>query len=143
MAMLHITNGDAAAAGLREAHVPGEVAVVADVLHEGPCVTSLDSDEWCERRARYLAEAGYAAYDEALERLVEADAALHAAAGHEEVVLWFEHDLFDQLLLLRVLAWFATRPGAPARLSLVCIGSHPAFSRFTGLGQLSPRRTKP
>ncbi len=66
----------------------------------------------------------------------------------DEVCLWFEHDLYDQLQLLQLLDWFHGRwPGnvqrnAPAasgsRLSLVSIGDHESVSSFLGLGQLEP-----
>jgi hypothetical protein len=135
--MLHITNGDAVARKLREARLPGDVSVSADVLYEGPCPTTADVTEFREARARYLADAGYASYDEALETLVRWDAALHAARAEDEVVLWFEHDLFDQLQLLRLLAWFARYGVGGASLSLLCIGAYPGVSRFNGLGQLS------
>jgi hypothetical protein len=135
--MLHITNGDVVAGKLREARLPGEVSVSADVLHEGPCPTTADVTDFREARARYLADAGYAPYDQALETLVQQDAALHAARGQDEVVLWFEHDLFDQLQLLRVLAWFARYGLGRASLTLICIGSFPGLSRFAGLGQLT------
>jgi Domain of unknown function (DUF1835) len=138
--MLHITNGDAVATKLREARLPGEVSVSADVLHEGPCPTTADVTDFREARARYLADAGYAAYDEALEMLVRQDAALHAARGEDEVVLWFEHDLFDQLQLLRVLAWFTRVGVGRASLTQICIGAFPGVSRFTGLGQLTIRQ---
>ena len=134
--MLPITNGDSVASTLRRAGLPGEVAVTADVLHEGPCLTGASPAEWREARARHLARAGHASYDEALQSLVEADAALDSAGSHDEVVLWFEHDLFDQLLLVRALAHLG-RAGLAGRTRLICIGSHPAFTRFVGLGQLS------
>ena len=90
-----------------------------------------------ETRARYLADSGYATYDEALAALVRSDAAFDDAADGDEVVLWFEHDLFDQLQLLRVLARCARRGPGRAPLSLICIGAYPGVSRFDGLGQLS------
>ena len=134
--MLHITNGDSAAIGLRQSGISGD-AIQADVLHEGPCPTDASPTEWREVRARYLASQGYTTYDEALERLVEWDAALHAARSHDEVVFWFEHDLFDQLILLRLLSWFSVHGAGSARLSLVCVNSYPGFVRFSGLGQLT------
>jgi hypothetical protein len=135
--MLHITNGDIVAEKLREAGVPGEVVISADVLHEGPCPTADDEAVFRETRARYLASAGYTDYDEALAALVAADAALDVARDDDEIVLWFEHDLFDQLQLLRVLAASARRGPARATLSLICIGAYPGVPRFHGLGQLS------
>jgi hypothetical protein len=135
--MLHITNGDAVAGKLRDASLPGEISLSADVLHEGPCPTRADATAFRETRAHYLADAGYAAYDDALATFVRADASLHAACEGDEIVLWFEHDLFDQLQLLRLLAAFAEHGTGPAALTLICIGSYPGVSRFDGLGQLS------
>ena len=33
---------------------------------------------------------------------------LKAAPGYDEVILWFEHDLLDQLQILQLLDWFST-----------------------------------
>jgi hypothetical protein len=46
-------------------------------------------------------------------------ALMGAVAAHQEIVLWFEHDLYDQLQLLQVLAWLHTHPPLPERLSLL------------------------
>ena len=75
-----------------------------DVLHEGPC-PPVDGDAWHEVRARFLASATAG-------RRSEIKAALAArrsrrsptrARRGDEIVLWFEHDLFDQLALIRTL----------------------------------------
>jgi hypothetical protein len=68
------------------------------------------------------------------------DAKLEAYRDYDEVVLWFEHDLFDQLLLIRHLDWFARRPLGRTALSLICIGEFPGFEPFHGLGQLNPEQ---
>jgi hypothetical protein len=60
-----------------------------------------------------------------------------SAADYGRVVLWFEHDSYDQLVLARCLAHFAA--GArPAYLELICIDRHPDVPHFIGLGQLDP-----
>jgi len=59
---------------------------------------------------------------------------LAAAAREDEVVLWFEADLFDQSILMYLLDRLAEL--APDRTSLICIGSHPNHPNFVGLGQL-------
>ena len=63
-----------------------------------------------------------------------------AAGREDEVVLWFEHDLFDQAILVFLLA--RLRELAPDRTSLICIGSHPDHAEFRGLGQLTGARTR-
>ena len=137
--MLHCTNGDVVVGGLTAAGVPGRVVAAADVLHEGPCEASLSPEAWRRRRAAFLAD-GDGARAAAIGRsLAERDAVLdEAAAAGEEIVLWFEHDLFDQLNLIWLIDALALRGVPPDRISLIVIGSHPSVARFHGLGQLSP-----
>jgi len=134
--MLHILNGDSVAGGLRAAGVPGTLAVWADPLCEGPLPATTSAEAWRGVRAQYLADAGYTSRDEASAQLARWDKSLEAAERYDEVVLWFEHDLFDQVLLVRQLAWFARR--AHPTLSLICLGSHTEVAPFHGLGQLQP-----
>jgi hypothetical protein len=138
--MLHITNGSIAAEILRQAGIPGRIAITADVLHEGPTPAGLPPERWRKVRARYLAESGHGGYDEYLADLTEWDRILDEHRSYDEVVLWFEHDLFDQLLLLRILDGFDARDTGFTRLSLICIGAFPGVEPFHGLGQLEPEQ---
>src|SRR3954447_12750042 len=137
---LHVTNGDMAAEILRESGVGGIVTVTADVLHEGPAPGGLPPERWRKVRARYLAESGYDDYDSCLARLTRWDHTLEDYRSYDEVVLWFEHDLFDQLLLIRALDGFAGRNLGGTELSLICIGEFPGVAPFHGLGQLTPQQ---
>lgn len=136
--LLHVTNGTVAAEILLDSGVPGRVTITADVLHEGPTPAGLPPERWRKVRARYLAESGYGGYDECLSSLTEWDHALEEHRSYDELVLWFEHDLFDQLLLIRTLDTLAARELGFTRLSLICIGEHPEVKPFHGLGQLKP-----
>jgi len=100
--MLHVTNGSVALSRLHDAGVPGRIVPWDDVLHEGPVPAGLDAAALRRTRAEFLAiNWGDVA---AIERsLADRDAALAEAMGGEEIVLWFEHDLYDQLQVLQVL----------------------------------------
>lgn len=136
--LLHVLNGDAVLEPLRAAGIPGEFTVWADVLHQGPLPAGLEGELLRELRAAHLAESFGLDRGDVLTRLRTWDAELDRWSAFDEVVFWLEHDLFDQLLLIRHLDWMH-RIGAPAgRFSLICIGSHPAVPDFHGLGQLSP-----
>lgn len=115
--MLHITNGDIAAAVLAQLRV-GPVLPWRDVLHEGPVRAGLTLEELSTERAAFISDAGWGALAEVLESFRQRDAVLRAATEHDEVVLWFEHDLYDQLQLIQLLDWFVSHP--VKRLSLVC-----------------------
>jgi hypothetical protein len=87
-------------------------------------------------RAGFLAAAGWGSRRAILGSLERRDSQL-ARAFHDgvEVVLWFEHDLYDQLQLLDVLA-LAHEAGASPEL--VVVGSFPRKPSFRGLGELAP-----
>ena len=134
--LLHVLNGDSVRMTLEHSDLPGAFAPYADILHEGPVPRATDTPAWRETRARFIAEAGYGTYAEALRTYERWDASLAAYADYDEVVLWFEHDLFDQLLLVRHLDWFSRRDLGTTTLSLICIGEFPGFDDFHGLGEL-------
>jgi hypothetical protein len=101
--MLHVTNGDSAVMGIEGTGVGGDVLPWRDALHEGP-VPAGDAAELRAVRARFLAGCGWGDA-EAIEADMRArDERLATALVRDEVVvLWFEHDLYDQLQLIQVL----------------------------------------
>lgn len=138
--MLHVLNGDATRLKLERSNVAGTLAVWADVLHDGPVPGGLSDAELRLQRARFLA-GEHAANEADLVAMSERwYGALERFREHEEVVFWFEHDLFDQLILIRHLHWLSRiEPGA-TRFSLICIGAFPGRPRFNGLGELAPEQ---
>lgn len=134
--MLHLRCGDDILPALAQAGLPGRTQRWADPLCEGPW-PSTDRGRVRPLRARYLAERFDLSFMATLDDLTRDDDALAEAVAEEEVVLWFEHDLFDQAILawlLHELAPLADR----VRLSLVEVDGHPSVARFVGLGQLAP-----
>ena len=136
--MLHFTNGSIVVRLLERAGLPGRVVECADPLHEGPVAHGLSLTAWREVRARFLAGGFDLPLDATRADLARRDAAIEAAAAEDEVVLWFEHDLFDQLNLLWLLDALDGAGVGPGQVRLVVIGAHPEVPEFDGLGQLSP-----
>jgi DNA-binding transcriptional MerR regulator len=102
--LLHVTNGESAGNTLRQTGLGGAVLSWQDVLHEGP-VPAVEPAELRAARARFLSECGWGSERSLLESLERRDRLLlHAVASGRQVVLWFEHDLYDQLQLLQVLS---------------------------------------
>jgi hypothetical protein len=117
--MLHVTNGDSAADLIRASGVPGEVLPWRDVLHDGPT----PEFNFNEARARFLSESNPRDYDQILAELNARDAALRDA---DQVTLWFEHDLYDQLQLIQILSMRSHNT------ELICVSEY--------LGTLTPQR---
>ena len=132
--LLHITNGESAGNTLRQTALGGAVLPWQDALHEGP-VPALPRQELLRTRARFLAECGWGSRQALLSSLERRDRQLLEALRDElQVVLWFEHDLYDQLQLLDVLALAHAAEASP---ELIVIGSFPGKPSFAGLGELT------
>jgi hypothetical protein len=135
--MLHVYNGDSTAETARAAEIPGEHLAWREALVCGPAPADLAESDFNELRAQHLA----AAYGVPIEKCRAELWALHEALAsfpeHDEVVLWFEHDLFCQVQLIYLLNWFASRELGKTRLSLVCINEFPGVHPFHGLGELN------
>ncbi|HZS44498.1 MAG TPA: sigma-70 family RNA polymerase sigma factor [Blastocatellia bacterium] len=135
--ILHIFNGDSARGTLEESGAAGDFSVWADVLHEGPVPAGLSVEEFREVRSRFHAGQNYGfSYERAYEMQKRWDDKLVAFAEYDEVILWFEHDLFDQLILIHLLDYYARQSLGKTKLSLICIGEFPGVEPFIGIGQL-------
>ena len=136
---MHLTSGDINAGRLTEAGLPGRIVACIDVLHEGPTPAGVEGAAWRQLRAGFAAARGWATHEWALGRLADAATAIDGAVDEDEVVLWFEHDLVCQLMLVRILAQLDGLTSAP--LSLICIGHHPEVPSFRALGDLNVAQT--
>jgi hypothetical protein len=133
--VLHVTNGDSTTATMERAGLAGDLLAWRDVLHEGP-VPPYSPDELRRVRAEYLSTLGGGGPAAVEAQLRERDERLgEAIANLEPVVLWFEHDLYDQLQLIQILAGL---PDRPTRVELIGVGSFPGRPDFAGLGELEP-----
>jgi hypothetical protein len=136
--MLHITNGDSTAISLRRSGIPGVFLAWRDVLHDGPVPARLSLQQLSEVRARFLADRAWSSYEDVLEEFRARDGILERFRNEHEVVLWFEHDLYDQLQLSQILDWLAEQERGKTILSLVAIDSFPKRASFRSLGELTP-----
>jgi len=135
--MLHITNGDSVVGTFRQVKFPGAYLSWLDVLHDGPVPQTATLSELSDVRAQALAGFGGGSYEKIRAGFAARDQTLENFRQHEEVVLWFEHDLFDQLQLIQLLDWFAQQELGKVKLALIQIDSYPGVKPFYGLGQLS------
>ena len=139
---LHVANGRSTTATIQAAGIPGLCSIWADPLHEGPVPHDMSDQELVDLRTQYLA--GHAAGPpdpvndlNAWRSIIEHDEA------YDELVLWFEHDLFDQLNLVQLLTWLRAARATSRPVTLICIGSFPGRPNFKGLGELTTGELAP
>lgn len=136
--MIHIRCGDDMRPAFEASGLPGEYIKCADPLCEGPTPANAEGAAWREVRAGFACEAYGVTLDKAEQFLTEQEAGLSRAETADEVVLWFEHDIFDQIILISLLERFARQRARVGRLTLICIDAYPGIERFFGLAQLGP-----
>jgi hypothetical protein len=121
--VLHLLNGDATAAVMPDA-IPGARAVWRDIMMEGPPVADgVARGAWLAPRLGVTAE-------EYARRWRDGEAALARAREQDELVLWFEQDLFCAVNLWYVLDRLGDHP------ALISLVFPPLGNGFDGLGRL-------
>ena len=138
--MLHITNGDEAAKRIRETGVSGDILPWRDALHEGPVPAGISAKELRELRARYIEQQGWWPMRSALSEFTKRDDRLARAKGEDEIVLWFEHDLYDQLQLLQVLNDVTLPARGKAQVSLIQTDDYLTAIDAAALAERFPER---
>jgi len=135
----HVANGTSATSTILDAGIPGTWSIWADPLSEGPVPGGLSDAELMDVRRRFL---GGGTVDDDVDPVIDLRnwrSAIEHRECYDELVLWFEHDLFDQLALIRLLSRLARR-GLPQQLTIVSIDRHPEVPNFLGFGQLKPEQ---
>ncbi len=121
---LNITNGDSAAGTLSEAGTAGKIVAWRDVLHEGPVDSSLSLNALSKQRARFISERGWGDFAHVSGDFAERDRVIQHLDYFDEVVLWFEDDLYDQLQLIQVLDFFSRGSPRQKKLTLIQVDGY-------------------
>lgn len=128
---LHILNGDATVPEFQKSGISGEIVVWREVLCEGPVAGPIRGDQFWINRAAYIEQTlGGEHYDEKM--ISELDK-IRDLSTYNEVVLWFEYDLFCQVNLLACLNFIEHE-----HISLVCLGDE-LDGQLRGLGEIGAR----
>ena len=135
--ILHIRCGGDIKAKIAAASIPGDYLSFADPAWLGPPPAF---NAWLSDRAALIAERCGLPRPRVRAELGEAYWRLaRAPVDYEHIVLWFEHDLYDQAVLARVLANFAQRKALP-RIDIISIDRFRGIKPFVGLCQLTAQQ---
>jgi len=132
--ILNITNGDCAVEVMKKANIPGEFLTWRDVLHDGAVPAGLSIEKLSEVRANFIISRGWGTPENIKRDFIERDNKLKSFKDFDKVIMWFEHDLYDQLQIIQILDWFYSNLPLDTKLSMIC--------RDRYLGPLSPDEMK-
>jgi hypothetical protein len=132
--VLNITNGDCAVDIMKTAGIVGDMLPWRDVLHDGPVPAGLTLEELSNVRAEFITGRGWGDFEVIKQDFIDRDNLLKSYDSYDKVVLWFEHDLYDQLQIIQILDWFSKNRVADFNLTMICTENY--------LGLLSPDEMK-
>ncbi|MGX5818765.1 hypothetical protein ACWKWU_11250 [Chitinophaga lutea] len=143
MRMLHVLNGDATREVFEKSGISGEVAVWREMLCEGRTPDTDEIPRFFTERAAYLQEE-YGIDAKTYLHSIRQDAALLLhPEQYNEIVLWFEFDLFCQVNLIFLMSYLRQQPAPLPKVTIVQLDEHPEVPNFRGLGMLQPQHFPP
>lgn len=122
--------------GLRRAGLNGRIQTFTDPFCIGPVLPRSRRDQ-LEARSVFIGDALGIGVDRARRRQQREYDNLDRALDSPRLVLWFEHDSHEQLILAYLLDYLARRR-VRARVELVAVDAVPGVRRLVGLRQLAP-----
>ncbi|PEL09839.1 DUF1835 domain-containing protein [Bacillus sp. AFS017336] len=131
--MNHIVNGDVVGGKIQALN--GNINVWREMYDFGPLSNEWSLEETYRKRAEFFEQKLQIPADFFIENCQKQYRLLNELSRTEEVVLWFEHDRYDQVTILYLLTELSSL--GFQKISMVSINEYEGFDPFHGLGQLS------
>jgi hypothetical protein len=139
--ILHITNGDNTTNYLQKLKFSGEFITWREMLSEGKTTSDIGSETFWKTRYDFLKSSYNISKKKFIDYTLKEYRNLCNQKEQDEIVLWFEHDLFCQINMLAVISWLK-RYRQGHQISLVCSGEIKGSNKMFGLSQLNATQIK-
>lgn len=116
--LLHITNGDSFTERLRQLDFKGDIITWREMLCEGKTETNVGSESFWKTRFEFLHSHYNVSKSWFVEKTLKEYRSLCNHKQQDQIVLWFDHDLYCQVNLLAVISWLKSHR-RHAEISLV------------------------
>ncbi|MEE6450017.1 DUF1835 domain-containing protein [Gottfriedia acidiceleris] len=131
--MNHIVNGDVVGGKIKSLN--DNIVVWREMYDFGPLSQDWPLEETYKRRAEFFEQKLQIPSSFFIENCQSQYQLLNELSRSEEVVLWFEHDRYDQVTILYLLSELSAL--GFQKISMVSINEYDGIEPFYGLGQLS------
>lgn len=102
---LHITNGDSTTEYLKKLNIEGDYITWREMLCEGKTTIDVGSESFWKNRFLYLKSSYKITKQKFINYTLKEYRNLCNKKNSDEIVLWFENDLFCQINMIAVLSW--------------------------------------
>ena len=102
---LHITNGDSTTNYLKKLNIDGEFITWREMLCEGKTTIDVGSERFWKNRFLYLKSSYKVTKQKFINYTLKEYRNLCNKKQLDEIVLWFENDLFCQINMIAVISW--------------------------------------
>jgi len=130
---LHILNGDSTAGIFAGSGLPGDILVWREMLCEGPLHQDVGSDPFWMKRYAFFEDSLKVNRLEYFDKIIKEVLKIEDNDRYNEVVLWFEYDLFCQVNLLAACTFLLKNYRKDIRYSLVCTGKEKGKEQLQSL----------
>lgn len=135
---LHITNGDDLSKKVKSLGLSGDIITWREMLCEGPTSMDVGDKEFLRQRQKFLQKTYKISKAEYSEKFIEELEKLAAVNNYDEIVLWFEFDLFSHMNMLGVIS-FLLQKKKNFPMTLVCSKKLEGEDEMYPLGELSAK----
>ncbi|CAL2092480.1 DUF1835 domain-containing protein [Tenacibaculum sp. 190524A05c] len=132
---LHITNGDVTTEILNNLNIEGEIITWREMLCEGKTTTDVGSEDFWKTRYDFFSNAYQVTKKTFIDFTLKEYRKL-CKQNQDEIILWFDYDLFCQVNMLAVVSWLKKfRKGR--KITIVQAGNSENYDKLVGFGHLS------
>lgn len=134
--ILHITNGDSTTDYLRSIQFQGEFITWREMLCEGKTTTDVGSENFWKTRFDFFKSSYKVNKKTFIDLTVKEYRSLCQKKHQQEIVLWFDYDLFCQINMIAVISWIK-RYRKGEKVSLVTCGNIEGSKKQVGFSELT------
>ena len=134
--LLHITDGDHTTQRLQKLTIEGDIITWREMLCEGKTSVDVGSENFWKIRFDFLKDSYKITKKKFIDYTLKEYRNLCNQKQQDEIVLWFEYDLFCQINMVAVISWLK-RYRSGHKVSLVTSGKIQGEEKLFGLGELS------
>jgi len=119
---IHVVNGDAVVPNLLASGIQGDIVVWREMLCDGPVCAKVGSDVFWKKRLDFFDEELGVSKIEYFDKTIKELMKLEDLSNCNELVMWFEFDLFCQVNLMALCAYLYKNFRKTINYTLVCTG---------------------